>query len=135
MALIACPECGRQVSDKAPLCPHCGMPNAAEAPPPASAPPGGQSVISSEERKAGLDQSVASCMRQPGSWRVETQGDFYAIVASGQPVNHLLHLLLTVFTVGLWALVWYYLAVTSGSVTRVRLAVDEYGNWTTEHLG
>lgn len=26
MALIKCPECGKEVSDKAPNCPHCGMP-------------------------------------------------------------------------------------------------------------
>lgn len=26
MALIACPECGKQISDKAPTCPHCGAP-------------------------------------------------------------------------------------------------------------
>lgn len=26
MALIACPECGGQVSDRAPSCPHCGVP-------------------------------------------------------------------------------------------------------------
>lgn len=26
MALIACPECGNQVSDQAPACPRCGVP-------------------------------------------------------------------------------------------------------------
>ena len=26
MALISCPECGREISDKAPACPHCGAP-------------------------------------------------------------------------------------------------------------
>jgi hypothetical protein len=26
MALIACPECARQISDKAPVCPGCGVP-------------------------------------------------------------------------------------------------------------
>ena len=25
MALIDCPECGKEVSDKAPSCPHCGI--------------------------------------------------------------------------------------------------------------
>lgn len=25
MALIKCPECGKQVSDKALVCPHCGI--------------------------------------------------------------------------------------------------------------
>jgi len=27
MALIHCPECNAQMSDQAPACPHCGMPN------------------------------------------------------------------------------------------------------------
>lgn len=31
MALIACPECKHQVSDKAPACPQCGAPIAAAA--------------------------------------------------------------------------------------------------------
>jgi DNA-directed RNA polymerase subunit RPC12/RpoP len=26
MALISCPECNKQVSEKAPQCPHCGSP-------------------------------------------------------------------------------------------------------------
>jgi uncharacterized membrane protein YvbJ len=26
MALVNCPECGQQVSDKAAFCPHCGYP-------------------------------------------------------------------------------------------------------------
>mgnify|MGYP000565577660 CR=1 FL=1 len=25
MALIKCPECGHQISDKAPVCPNCGV--------------------------------------------------------------------------------------------------------------
>ena len=26
MSLVACPDCGRQVSSHAPNCPHCGRP-------------------------------------------------------------------------------------------------------------
>ena len=32
MALITCPECHGQVSDKADVCPHCGYPIAANTP-------------------------------------------------------------------------------------------------------
>lgn len=32
MALIACAECGKEISDKAAACPHCGAPVASEAP-------------------------------------------------------------------------------------------------------
>lgn len=31
MALIDCPECGRQVSDRAPACPACGYPRQGQA--------------------------------------------------------------------------------------------------------
>jgi RNA polymerase subunit RPABC4/transcription elongation factor Spt4 len=34
MALVACGECGHQVSDSAPACPHCGAPQAAARPQP-----------------------------------------------------------------------------------------------------
>jgi hypothetical protein len=34
MALIACSECGKQISDKAAACPHCGNPLAAASPAP-----------------------------------------------------------------------------------------------------
>lgn len=33
MALIACGECGKQISDKAASCPHCGAPSAAKTEP------------------------------------------------------------------------------------------------------
>jgi hypothetical protein len=38
MALIDCPECGAKISDKAPTCPHCGVPVAATLVQPAGAP-------------------------------------------------------------------------------------------------
>lgn len=31
MALIQCPDCGKQISESAPACPHCGRPCAAIA--------------------------------------------------------------------------------------------------------
>ena len=30
MALVKCPDCGREVSEKAPACPHCGRPIASQ---------------------------------------------------------------------------------------------------------
>jgi len=31
MALIQCYECSREISDKAPVCPHCGAPSISQA--------------------------------------------------------------------------------------------------------
>lgn len=36
-SLIACVDCGREISRRAPTCPHCGAPVAATPPPPLSA--------------------------------------------------------------------------------------------------
>ena len=40
MALVTCPDCGKEISDQAPACPNCGRPAAARpavtAPPPAT---------------------------------------------------------------------------------------------------
>lgn len=38
MAIIKCPECGKDVSDKAPFCPHCGVKIAGELPVPVPQP-------------------------------------------------------------------------------------------------
>lgn len=75
MALIACPECNKGISDKAPACPHCGFPapgqhaqsvQAAVAAAPAP-PPVGQPVAKAEKSKTHI-----------GTWLV-----LLAIIAAG----------------------------------------------------
>ena len=34
MALITCPDCGKQISDQAPVCPECGRPSNQQPPQP-----------------------------------------------------------------------------------------------------
>lgn len=65
MALIDCPECGGQVSDRAPTCPHCGVPIASSAkahsgatstqPPSSTTAPGGVAEPASANQ---LDASI-----------------------------------------------------------------------------
>ncbi len=62
-------------------------------------------------------------------WRVEYQGPDSAVLVAGRKANHVLHLLLTVFTVGLWAVVWLIVALSS-SEKRTTVRVDDYGNLT-----
>ena len=85
--------------------------------------------VSPERRKEILAQVLSTRLARPGQWRVETQADYYAIVVGRKPV--ILHLLLTVFTLGLWLFVW---AMTGGE-KRYILSVDEYGNGTVKKLG
>lgn len=60
-------------------------------------------------------------------WRIETRSDFQATIAKGKQISHVLHLLLTVFTFGLWLLVWAVIGLLGG-VKRWLLTVDEFGN-------
>ena len=60
-------------------------------------------------------------------WQVETVDGARAIVATGAPVNHILHLLLAVFTCGLWLPIWLLL-IALGGVKRRQIYIDEYGN-------
>ncbi len=59
--------------------------------------------------------------------RVESQSDLNAILVSGKPVNHVLHLILSLVTCGAWAIVWIVLAFVGGE-RRIVLNVDDYGN-------
>lgn len=51
----------------------------------------------------------------------------------GRRVNHLLHLALTVFTFGLWAIVWIVLAMTGGE-ERELVSVNEWGHISVSRL-
>jgi hypothetical protein len=102
-----------------------------ESPPQQQQPPATTTEItgelrkSPEDRKAILDRTLAD--RGAAGWRIENRSDYQATIAQGKKVNHILHLILTILTAGLWAIVWIILAITGG-VKRHILTVDEYGN-------
>jgi hypothetical protein len=79
----------------------------------------------SEQRKEALATAVASSVRQ--GWGVQSQTDYQAVLVKGSKPNHVLHLILTLVTFGLWAIVWIALAFIGGEKHRV-IQVDEYGN-------
>jgi hypothetical protein len=60
-------------------------------------------------------------------YRIETVDGPRAIISMGEPVNHVLHVLLTVFTCGLWLPIWLLL-IALGGVKRRHIHIDEYGN-------
>lgn len=78
-------------------------------------------------RKARLARAVQAEVVAGG--RIEVAGDFNAVIRYGKSTNHVLHLILTLITFGLWAVVWLivYLVQKSGQHT-VTLDVDEFGN-------
>jgi len=94
--------------------------------PPAWAPPPMETERkTSDERKARLAATISAQVARGA--RVESQSDYQAVVVTGKPVNHVLHLILTLVTCGLWGIVWIVLAV-SGGEKRSIASVDEFGN-------
>ncbi len=47
-------------------------------------------------------------------WRVESQTEIQAVLVRGHRPNHVLHLILTIITAGIWGLVWIALAIFGG---------------------
>ena len=83
-----------------------------------------------EERRALLSNEVTRLLRQ--GRRVESQSDYQAVLLRGKKVNHILHLLLSVFTAGLWLLVW--LSLLGKGIKRELVQVDEWGKVTVSRL-
>ncbi|MFE6840440.1 hypothetical protein ACFVFI_37170 [Streptomyces sp. NPDC057705] len=76
------------------------------------------------QRTAILDWTVGQYVVT--GWRVESRSPTQAVLVRGQPVNHVLHAILTVFTCLLWGVVWIALAI-GNRVERVALTVDHDG--------
>jgi hypothetical protein len=80
---------------------------------------------SADERKAILGRQLSMLMAR--GRRVESQSDYDAVVVHGHRPNHVLHLFLTIFTLGLWGFVWLGLVLFGGE-KREMVTVDEWGN-------
>jgi hypothetical protein len=83
------------------------------------------------ERRNLLSQQLA-VMEEQGK-RVVYSGDYQAIVADGTPVNHILHLMLSFFTVGLWAIIWM-VDISFHKETKEFVKVDIKGNVTVSEV-
>lgn len=83
------------------------------------------SPASPDRRKAALAQAISQDVASSG-WRVESQSDYQAILVKGKQTAHVLHLILTVVTGGLWAVVWIIRGIVNRRQTLI-LTVDDYG--------
>jgi hypothetical protein len=81
-------------------------------------------VASDDQRKAALAQRVGALTAQ--GWRMESQMDYQAVLVKGHRPNHVLHLILSVLTAGLWLIVWAIIAITGGE-KRMVVIVNESG--------
>jgi hypothetical protein len=79
--------------------------------------------LSDAERREALDQRVAWWVSR--GWSVQSRTDTQAVLATGHRPNHLLHLILSVLTLGLWLLVWIFVALgAKEQLATVSVAAD-----------
>ncbi|MBD3941641.1 DUF4234 domain-containing protein [Microbacterium sp. NEAU-LLC] len=93
--------------------------------------PANPQPISPEAREAALAQAVVREVAARG--RVESQTAHNAIIVTGKRPNHVLHLILTIVTGGLWGIVWIIVALSTRE-HRLALSVDAYGNIVRQQL-
>ena len=80
---------------------------------------------SSEKRSQTLHKHVIQ--EVANGWKLEVETEFEAVLSRGKRVNHILHLLLTLLTLGFWIIPWVFMAAGSGE-KRETISVDECGN-------
>ena len=68
----------------------------------------GQGVIAVEELHNLIEQG----------WRIDSESSDYIFLVKGQRVNHLLHFLVGLFTIGVWWMVWIFIAAYGGEERR-----------------
>jgi hypothetical protein len=78
-----------------------------------------------DQRAAIMEQTLRDLTFR--GYRIETVDGPRAIISMGEPVNHVLHVLLTVFTCGLWLPIWLLL-IALGGMKRRHIHIDDYGN-------
>ncbi|MCY4072576.1 MAG: hypothetical protein OXG60_14880 [Chloroflexi bacterium] len=80
--------------------------------------------VSEEKRRQIFEEQIM--MHQANGKRLESQIGFQAVLVTEVKVNHLMHLILTLLTGGLWALLWIYFALARKEIREI-LQVDDYG--------
>jgi hypothetical protein len=80
--------------------------------------------LSLEQRGEMVNNIVAQEARS--GWRVVSQTQTSAQLVKGHRTNHILHLILTLITLGIWAIVWILMVIFGGEKYRT-ITVSEYG--------
>ncbi len=77
------------------------------------------------EKKAILEKRIVFEVARGA--RLTYKGEFEAVFEIGKRPNHILHLLLSIVTVGIWLLVWLIISMGSG-VQSYKISIDKFGN-------
>lgn len=65
-----------------------------------------------DDQQRAMDARVAHWVRW--DWGVEAQTPTQVVMVKGHRPNHVLHLILSIITLGLWLIVWLILSIASG---------------------
>ena len=87
-------------------------------------------MLTERQRSAILDEELFGRVRNGA--RVAARTPTRAVVETGKPVNHVLHLLITVLMCGAWLPVWIVISAAGGTFSRT-LSVDEQGEVHDSH--
>ena len=90
-----------------------------------------QPRLTADQRQMLLTRQVQMAVGRGG--RVQSQDPVSAVIVYGKPVNHVLHLIITVVTAGLWVHIWNP-AGLSGGEKREMITVNEFGQVATQRL-
>ena len=72
-------------------------------------------LASAEKRREALAMVIHKKILNEG-YRVESESEFQAVLVTGKKTNHLLHLILSIVTLGLWLIVWAVIALSGDPV-------------------
>lgn len=81
--------------------------------------------MSDEDRHKALAGVIHNKVLNEG-YRVESESQFEAVLVTGKKTNHVLHLILSIITLGLWLIPWALIALVGGEQRRLQW-VDESG--------
>lgn len=90
-------------------------------------------AISDATRRSNLATAVNREVATGG--HVESQTGYNALVRHGNRPNHVLHLILTLVTLGFWLWVWIAIVIFHHATKKtVSISVDEFGNVNKQRL-
>lgn len=89
--------------------------------------PPSESPVSAPEQTRILEEAIGYKVSKGN--RLAFKNERTAVLNHGKPPNHILHLLLSVLTLGLWIPVWILASIFGGEKTST-LSVDDHGRVT-----
>jgi hypothetical protein len=81
--------------------------------------------ITNAEKDSKLALAIAN--EVSAGWRVESQSSIQAVMAKGKEINHTLHIIFSVLTLGAWLVIYIPIYLVNRRKVKI-IRVDDYGN-------